>query len=122
MTDEKRRFSRIPFKVNAEVSVGDQLFLVDEIKNLGIGGGFFPIDEPVETGMPCRIEILLEGSSSELIIYVAGEIIRNAPDGIAIQFTRIDPDSLFHLQNILRFNAPNPESIEDEINRYPGLF
>lgn len=121
MSEEKRRFSRIPFKVNAEITSNDKVFLVDEIINLSIGGGFFPIDEHLDSGTSCRIEIILEGSSSELSIYVSGEVIRSLPEGVAIQFIRIDPDSLFHLQNIIRFNAPDPDTIEKEINQHPGI-
>jgi hypothetical protein len=121
MSEEKRRFSRIPFRINAELTSNDKVLLVDEINNLSIGGGFFPIDELLAVGTSCRIELMLEGSSSELSIYVSGEVIRSLPEGVAIQFTRIDPDSLFHLQNIIRFNAPDPEVIEEEINLHPGL-
>ena len=121
MSEEKRRFSRIPFRVNAEITVGEKDFLVDEIKNLSVGGGFFPIEEELEASTPCRVEIILEGSSSELSIYIDGEVIRSLEGGVAIQFKRIDPDSLFHLQNIIRFNAPDPDVIEEEIRRHPGV-
>ena len=121
MSGEKRRFSRIPFRVNAELTVGEKSFLVEEIQNLSIGGGLFPIEEELETGEICRIEIILEGSSSELSIYVSGEVIRSTDGSAAIQFTRIDPDSLFHLQNIIRFNAPDPDVIEEEIRNHPGI-
>ena len=121
MSDEKRRFSRIPFRVNAELTVGEKSFLVEEIQNLSIGGGLFPIEEELKAGEICRIEIILEGSSSELSIYVSGEVIRSSDGSTAIQFTRIDPDSLFHLQNIIRFNAPDPDVIEEEIRNHPGI-
>jgi hypothetical protein len=121
MSEEKRRFSRIPFRVNAEITIGERSFLVDEIDNLSIGGGLFPIEDHLEAGATCQVEIILEGSSSELSIYVSGEVIRSADGNVAIQFVRIDPDSLFHLQNIIRFNAPDPDVIEEEIRRHPGI-
>jgi hypothetical protein len=121
MSKEKRRFSRIPFQVNAEITVDREVYQVAKINNLSIGGGFFPLDQVLAPGSPCEVKIILNGTSSELSIRVSGLILRSSPGALAIQFTTIDPDSLFHLQNIIRFNATDPDSIEREIDRHPGL-
>ena len=121
MSQEKRRFSRIPFQVNAEITVDREVYPVAKINNLGIGGGFFPLDRDLTPGSPCQVKIILNGASSELSIRVTGRILRNLPDAVAIQFTSIDPDSLYHLQNIIRFNAGDPDAIEGEIERHPGI-
>ncbi len=118
---DKRRFSRIPFKVNAEITVDNVVYPVAEIKNLSIGGGFFPLDADLVSGAVCHVKIILNGTSSELSINVSGQILRSTPGSVAIHFTSIDPDSLFHLQNIIRYNASDPDSIENEIRRHPGL-
>jgi hypothetical protein len=52
---------------------------------------------------------------------VEGEIVRKDSEMAAIRFTRIDPDSLFHLRNIVRYNASDPDRVEDEIEQHPGL-
>ena len=121
MSEEKRRFSRIPFQVHAEITVGREVYQVAKIDNLSIGGGFFPLDKDLAPGSSCQVKIILNGSSSELSIRVSGLILRSSPGAVAIQFTSIDPDSLFHLQNIIRFNASDPDAIEREIDRHPGL-
>ena len=121
MSTEKRRFSRIPFKVKAEITVDNVVYPASEIKNLSIGGGFFPIDADLVSGADCHVKIILNGASSELSINVSGQILRSSSGSMAIQFTSIDPDSLFHLQNIIRYNASDPDLIEKEIRRHPGL-
>ena len=121
MREEHRRFTRIPFKTRAEMIVHDHVYEAEEIINLGVGGALLPISAEFDPGTVCRLRILLSGTSSELIIRTDGEIVRSEGDTVAVKFTGIDPDSLFHLQNILRYNAPDAESIEREIEAHPGL-
>jgi hypothetical protein len=121
MPEEKRRFSRIAFKVAAELTVAGMSFSTDHIDNLSIGGCLFPSSRnfPIET--PCRIIISLDGAGDSPKVTVTGKIMRCDQYGIGVRFTGIDPDSLFHLHNIIRYNAPDPDQIEQEIDDHPGL-
>jgi len=121
MRNEHRRFSRIPFKVNAELTLPDTSHTVQEINNLSVGGCMLPLLLNLEPGIPCRIKIMLEGTTEEMSVRAEGKVIRSTPDGIAVQFTGIDPDSLFHLQNIIRYNSPDADLIEFELSKHPGL-
>ncbi|MDY6973586.1 MAG: PilZ domain-containing protein [Thermodesulfobacteriota bacterium] len=121
MSDEKRRFTRVPFKVEAEMSANNTLYRSEEIDNLSIGGCLLPIAADLDPGTECRVGILLSGSSSELNVRIEGEVVRQVPGAVAIKFTRISPDSLFHLQNIIRYNSPDPDAVEKEIHEHPGL-
>lgn len=121
MLNEKRRFSRIPFKVNAELKVNNTIYSAEEISNLSIGGCLFPVAADLESGAVCHVRILLSGRSNELSIMVEGTVARSTGGMVAIKFTRIDPESLFHLQNIIRYNALDSEAVEKEIRDHPGL-
>lgn len=121
MPEERRRFTRIPFNVNAEITVNDSLYTVKEISNLGVGGCLVPIKEHVEPGTPCHVKILLSGTIREMSIEIDGEIKHSTPDALAVRFTRIDPEGLFHLHNIIRYNSPDPDTIDREISEHPGL-
>jgi len=121
MTDDNRRFSRVPFKVNTELQVNDAFYSAEEISNLSVGGCLLPLSVDLQPATPCQIKIFLEGTAEELKILVEGEIIRSTPEGVAIKFNRIDPQSLFHLQNIIRYNSPDADMIEFEISKHPGL-
>lgn len=65
--------------------------------------------------------IFLGHDGGEPVVDAEGKILRSCPEGVAVQFVKIDPDSLYHLQNIIRYNAPDPEVIEEEISNHPGL-
>ncbi len=121
MTQEKRRFSRIYFRLEAEMITDDGLYRVEEVINLGVGGCLLPITEELKPGTVCQLKFILSGDSSELSIRVEGKIIRHEPGAVAVTFTQIDPDSLFHLQNMIRYNSQDPEAVEQEILEHPGL-
>jgi len=121
MTDEKRRFSRIPFKIKAEMAVNDVIYRVEELSNLSVGGCLFPITADLEAGTSCHVKILLIDTSSEMRIRIDAEIKRSDSRTVAVKFTRIDPDSLFHLQNIIRYNSPDADVVEKEFIEHPGI-
>jgi len=118
---EKRRFTRIPFKVRAELTVDNVAYIVEEVNNLSVGGCLLPLTLDSEPGQNCRIRIQLSGVSSGLSIKINGKIARLDKSAIAIQFTHIDMDSLFHLKNLVRYNAPDPDAVENEIMEHPNL-
>jgi len=121
MDDEKRRFARIPFRVKAEMTINNRLYSTATINNLSVGGCLLPIEADVETGTKCHLKVFLSGTNSELTVQVAGKVIRCESGAVAIKFTEIEPDSLFHLHNIIRFKFPDTEQVEKEIKNYPGL-
>ncbi len=121
MSDEKRRFTRVQFRVQAEITVNDVKYTTDQIKNLGIGGCLLPIKADLNAGSECTLKILMSGASSELTLEIEGEIIRCDQEMMAIKFTGIDPDSLMHLHNIVLYNSSDAQSVEEEIQRNPGL-
>ncbi len=121
MVTEKRRFSRVGFNMPAELTVNNQVFSLPQIDNLSIGGCLLKMGEPCEVGVACRLWLPLDPTNTELAVEVFGEIVRCDARGVGIRFTRISPESLFHLRNLIRYNAPDPDQIEIEINEHPGL-
>ncbi len=121
MSDEKRRSTRIPLKINAELTVNDVSYSIEEISNLSVGGCQLAITKDLEPETACRVKISLSGTSDEMSIMIEGEISRCDPGAVAVKFTRIDIDSLFHLHNIIRYNSPDPDTVEKEIHEHPGL-
>jgi len=118
MIKKKRRFSRIPFRVRAEMIVGGIKYNAEEITNLSVGGCLLPIHADLKTGSACRIKVLLSETGSEISVKVSGNVVRCSTKAVAVQFTHIDPISFFHLQNIMRYNSPNPGQFEmEKLNR-----
>ncbi len=118
---EKRRFSRVVFNMVAELTVNEQRYSFPQVDNLSVGGCLFETAEKFEEGAACRFWLPLQAGGLDLGVEVFGEIARCDGETVSVRFTRIDPDSLFMLQNIIRYNAQDPDRIEDEINEHPGL-
>lgn len=121
MSIERRRFTRIPFTFMTEVKVDDTSYFTEKISNISIGGCLLKINADLQIGAKCKILICLSGKSSELTVSIRGEILRCSCGITAVKFTGIDPDSLFHLQNIVRYNSVDPDRIEQEICERPGI-
>jgi hypothetical protein len=119
MTAEKRRFSRIIFNVRARFAVGETVYTVERIVNLSVGGCQLEIDDELEPGAPCKFTVLLPRMGPGVEVF--GEVVRTGNGEASIKFTRIDPENLLHLQNIIRYNAEDPDLIEEEIKSHPGL-
>ncbi len=121
MVEDKRRFSRIFFNMPTELTIADSSYTVERIENLGIGGCLLKIKDDLPIGAECKIAILLSDEPQSLRVEVSGEIVRSDEETVGIKFTRIGPDDLNHLQNIIRYNAEHPDKISEEIKRHPGL-
>ena len=121
MSEEKRKFTRVPFRVSAEIMGHDFSYKTEEILNLSIGGCLVPVKADLEPGTACDLKIIMTGTTSELSIQVKAEIMRCDSRAIAIKFTGINLDSLFHLRNIIRYNSPDPKAVEQEIQAHPGI-
>ena len=74
MDFEKRRFTRVPFRVRVEMGVNNRTYTAPEIEDLSVGGCRVPVEADVNEGDPCRIEIFLSGANSELSVKVKGRI------------------------------------------------
>lgn len=118
----KRRFSRIALNFPATLIVdGAEVYNIHELANLSIGGCLVPLEEDIIEGTRCTITIRLAGGLGNTSVNVTGEVVRYDKEYAAIKFTRINPDDLFHLQNLIRYNAPDSEKIEEEIRKHPEL-
>ena len=79
-------------------------------------------------GKPYEVRLALPGAHQVLNALAAAAVgvamqvaIETDQETVAAQFTHIDPESLLHLQQIIRYNSPNPDLVEQEISRSPTL-
>lgn len=122
MTEEKRRFSRILFDVSSSLELKECEFNFSSIANLSVGGCLVENDQPVSQNLLGQEGVFKIFTDQKVpTVEVSGEIIRIKDKEISLKFTGIDPDSLYHLQNIIRYNADGPEQVEDELDLHPGL-
>jgi len=120
--EEKRRFSRIFFNVRARLESGERAFELSRIANLSVGGCLVECDVlegDLKPGQECVFKILLDRMAPP--VQITGEIVRVKEGELGLKFTAVDPENLFHLQNIIRYNAADPDKIEEELSAHPGL-
>lgn len=123
MEETRRRFSRISLNFPARLIVDKtEVYDIRELANLSIGGCLVPLDEEIPKGTPCTITIRLAGGLGNTPVNIQGRAVRHDKEFVAIQFTKIRPEDLHHLQNLIRYNAPDPDKIEEEINNNPGIY
>jgi len=121
MAEEKRRFSRIPFAVHATMTVGQKVIEAQSLLNLGIGGCLFALHDVLAPGTDATLRVEIGEPANPVAIHIQARVVRCQDGAAALRFVAIDPDGLFHLKNILRYNHPDPELIEKEIHDHPGL-
>lgn len=119
MEREKRRFTRVRFNVAARLIVNGVQHEVEELVNLSVGGCLVTVPIQPEVGSDCLLVICLARMAPGVEVY--GKIVRVNGREASVQFTRIDPENLLHLQNIVRYNATDPDVIENELSIRKGI-
>ncbi len=119
--ENKRRFTRVPFNADTRIQVQGKTYETKTIYNLAIGGCLVSLPDEIPVGTPCQVQIILSRTGGGVTVRVEGEVVRSDTGMAAINFKKIDPDSLFHLRNIIRYNARDAEAVEEEIENHPGI-
>lgn len=115
MNENRRRKTRVRFETQVILRTKDvEVTAEASSRDISLQGVFLATDAALPQGAPCEVEILLTGSSSRLSIRVRGHVARRDAGGLGIVFESIDPDSYFHLRNLLLYNSSDPEEIENE--------
>ena len=122
MTAENRKFTRFHFRMRAEFSVNNNIYKLEELINLSIGGCLLPVATIAEPGEICFLKIFLGDDDYSPVVSIEGKIVRVDENSTAVNFTKIDPESLEHLHRIAQYNASDPGKVEEEIKKHPGLF
>ncbi|WP_169309138.1 PilZ domain-containing protein [Desulforhopalus sp. IMCC35007] len=119
MNVEKRRFSRIVFDVAAKLNVDGVEYALERITNLSVGGCLLGVNDGFSIDQECSVTILLPRMEPGVMVF--GRIVRVVDGEVSIQFTSVTPENLRHLQNIIRYNAPDPDLIDKELSTRIGL-
>lgn len=107
---EKRRFSRVPFRMQAEIDTGEEKF-TGKVKDISLKGAFILSQPTAPPEKQVSISIHLTGTSAKLVITINGKVIRNDAEGFAVYFDAVDLDSFILLKNIVDYNSADPEKI-----------
>lgn len=109
-----RKFSRVPFRIDATIKAADRQFQ-GEVENLSMSGMSLVTDEKLSLGETVDITITLTGTSPEICVNFDGSVSRTTDQGLAFSFNKIDLDSYMHLKNIVSYNIDDAEKVMEEI-------
>jgi len=112
----KRKNSRVPFRVIISLDFPDRSHAECETSDLSLKGVFVLGVTGHTPGENCLVTLGLVGSTSQLNLHMKGTVVRVQDNGLALHFYEMDLDSFFHLKNILYYNSGDPDALDDEIS------
>jgi hypothetical protein len=117
MEENRRKKTRVNFEAQVIVRTKDaELISQANSRNISLRGVYIVTKHDIPADTHCEVEILLTGTSSRLSIQVQGTVVRKEKEGIGIAFESIDPDSYFHLRNLIMYNTSDPDEVEKELH------
>jgi hypothetical protein len=122
MVESTREFSRIPLRLEVQLLFEDGSEVVGEGVDLSLKGTFCKTTERPEVGARCTVALTFNsGDDNKLSFYASGRVARLADNGLAVEFLELEIESFYHLRNLIRYNAPDPEVIDQEFEDHLGL-
>ena len=115
---ERRRFSRVNVKLEADLYTGDAVMIACETKDISLQGLYLATDQQVPLGTDCQVVLWLCGVEPPLLLTMNAQVVRSDPDGVGIEVYSVQGlASYHHLLNILVMNSEDPDKIYDEATR-----
>ena len=117
----QREFTRVLFKTNVGVFVGERVIWSDEGINISMRGLRLSTPDPAPPGAQCRVVIRLTADENPAIIEARGKIVRAGTNSLAVEFTELDLNSYHHLRRLILLNTDDPEKAEQEFIAHWGI-
>lgn len=118
---DAREFTRSAVSTKMEVHLPSGVVLEGNTRDLSLNGVLFATERSLPIGNSVRATLLLHSGEAECRIATEGFVVRVTECGVAIEFTKIDQDSLEHLRRLILHTAPDTEQVEHEYESHVGL-
>lgn len=114
---EKRNFSRVDFRIRAELDIDGKKF-EGQVTNLSLKGLLFLSDILPEIGTKGILRIHLTNSDEFGVMEFESKVVREVSGGVGVFIEKMDLESFDHLSKIIEYNIDNPEIVKDEMVAY----
>ena len=118
---EQREFTRSGARIPVEVSTSVGFITEGEADNVSMNGLRLRCATPLPLDTECDIVLVLDGGHEQIRVHTHGKVTRLDPDGMAVQFSRIDAAGFDHLRRLVLFNSPDADKTEAEFEEHVGL-
>jgi len=117
---DKREFTRVPITFEVRLTIDGRTLDGAHVKDLSMKGMLVLTGDTYPVGTPCEAVItLVEG---EVEIRTSGTVAATNPAGFGMEFATIDGlESYIHLRNLVLFNSPDVEKVEEEFQAHAGI-
>jgi hypothetical protein len=101
---EEREHTRLPIRLEVQVTGAGRTVVSGKTRDISREGMFVFVPKPLPRGTRCDIVLLVKGPTSTLRIEITGTVVRADDNGMAMDFTTMEIDSVFHLRNLMQYN------------------
>lgn len=122
MAKERRKHQRLTLRHEATITFIDGSVHRCRLVNISFGGCFVECASLADSQRrdQCFLSLLLAGDKP-LPIRINSRIVRSSESGVGLSFLSIDLADYHHFRNMMVANAPDPEGLIEELDKYPGL-
>ena len=116
---EQRRRQRANVEWVASVLSDARNFESCICESLSLSGAYIKCETPLDIGSSCHLNLKLTGT--QVAISIEAKVARKDDNGMGLSFEQMDPESLIHLKNLIKYQIDDPDSFLDECERRPGF-
>ncbi len=109
-----REFTRSEVNAKMEVRLPSGIVLDGCSRNVSLSGVLFATERSLPVGNSVQATLLLHHGHDEHRIAAEGFVVRVTDCGVAIEFTKISPESLEQLRRLIMDAASDAEQVERE--------
>ena len=109
---DKRKRTRVNTGIEATVGCGSPDRYQVRVRNISLKGVLCDREPRLGAVGECEFVIHL---SDALLIRINASMVRNDEGGMALDFVSMDETAFFHLRNLVRYHAPDPDAIDREM-------
>ncbi len=119
--NDARAFTRSPITAEMQVRLACGVLLEGHALDISMNGVLFATERSLPIGNPVRVSMVLTAGDEQHRIDTEGSVVRITEEGVAIEFTAINEESLEYLRNLVLYNSPNIEKTDQELSSAIGL-
>jgi hypothetical protein len=114
MSKERRRRTRVPYQITAQLSASGVDYPECETRNLSVNGVLILGVPDIELNTVWELELAGNLKNSSFQLRTKARAIRTVENGAAFAFHGMDEDCYALLQTVVIYNAENPLTVAAE--------
>ncbi|WP_218997423.1 PilZ domain-containing protein [Shewanella algae] len=113
--DEKRKFSRFLFTIDAQLSCGDKIWGT-HLLDLCLNGAM--VEEPADFAPEGVLELSFRLPQSEVQLCMEAEVVHRRNGLLGLKCALIDVESISHLRRLLELNLGDASLLHRELEQF----